>query len=57
MEAPVAMYSSSDVVRAVESASYLIDAYRRLWKGEVVRDLAEAEAAWGSAQLYLLPVD
>lgn len=38
---------SADTVSAAErdAADYLIDRYRRLWMGEAVRDLDEAESA------------
>lgn len=33
-----------------EAGDYLISLYKRLWQGGVVRDLAEAEAAWQHAK-------
>lgn len=51
-----ALAASEQRVRAlVETADYAIEQYKRLWKGQVVRDLAEAQGAYEAAKSALLP--
>lgn len=42
-----------DIERHLEAADYLIDLCLRLWRGEPVRDLAEATASWKHSRAAL----
>jgi len=47
----------SGEAKLIEAADYLISLYERLWKGGVVRDLAEAKVAYANAKTNIEGVD